>query len=218
MNRGFTLLEMIVSLALFSIVALVAVSALTRIVGLNRQAQTLHAAMNNLGFALESMSRELRVGSNFHCETIPASSYAAGPGAVTFQACPIVGSPDPTAGNSEFITFQSTKKDMTCAGTPYLLYAYMFTPKNSTSWSLQKAQQANCSQVLTKDSFTPVLDEGNVNLTDYRLSVTQGTIDPSIPNFNLAYIRLAGYAGIRVKDQNYFDIETSVSERIADIP
>ncbi len=64
-SSGFTLIEMIVSLGVFTVVALVAVGALMKIMDANRKALTLKTAINNLNFALESMSREMRVGTDY---------------------------------------------------------------------------------------------------------------------------------------------------------
>src|SRR5258708_3814888 len=67
-RRRFSLIEMMVSLAIFSIVALVATGALLKIIDANKKAQALKSVMNNLNFAVESMSREMRVGSTYHCD------------------------------------------------------------------------------------------------------------------------------------------------------
>ena len=66
-GRGFTLVEMIVSVALFGIVMLVAVGALLSVVAANRQSQAIKTVINNLNFALESMSRNILTGSNYRC-------------------------------------------------------------------------------------------------------------------------------------------------------
>jgi prepilin-type N-terminal cleavage/methylation domain-containing protein len=65
--RGFTLVEMLVSVALFSIVMLIGLGALLTLVDQNRHAQALNAAMTNLNFALESMSRTIRTGTGYQC-------------------------------------------------------------------------------------------------------------------------------------------------------
>jgi prepilin-type N-terminal cleavage/methylation domain-containing protein len=64
-SRGFTLVEMIVSVFMFTIVMLVAVGALTSVLDANRRAQSNKVIMNNLHFALESMTREIRVGTDY---------------------------------------------------------------------------------------------------------------------------------------------------------
>jgi prepilin-type N-terminal cleavage/methylation domain-containing protein len=66
-KQGFTLIEMMVSVALFAIVMLIGVGALLSLIDANRKAQAINSVMNNLNFAVESISRNLRVGTNYNC-------------------------------------------------------------------------------------------------------------------------------------------------------
>jgi prepilin-type N-terminal cleavage/methylation domain-containing protein len=68
-NRGFTLVEMIVAVALFAIVMLICVGALLALVSANRKAQALQSVMNNLNISLDDMVRTIRTGSNYRCNT-----------------------------------------------------------------------------------------------------------------------------------------------------
>jgi prepilin-type N-terminal cleavage/methylation domain-containing protein len=64
---GFTIIEMIVSLALFSVVVTISVGALLVLVGTNDRLQVEQNIMTNLSFALDSMSREIRTGTYYYC-------------------------------------------------------------------------------------------------------------------------------------------------------
>ncbi len=66
-QSGFTLVEMIVSLAIFAIVVTVSVGALLVLVGTNQRLQDEQSVMTNLSFALDSMTREIRTGSHYYC-------------------------------------------------------------------------------------------------------------------------------------------------------
>ncbi len=66
-NRGFTLIEMLVSVAIFTVVMVIALGALLSLSEADRKAQTISAAVNNLSFAVDSISRLLRTGINYHC-------------------------------------------------------------------------------------------------------------------------------------------------------
>src|ERR1039458_2601710 len=57
LSSGFTLVEMMVSIAIFMVVAVVAVAALLKIVDANRKSQTLQDAVNNINFAMDSITR-----------------------------------------------------------------------------------------------------------------------------------------------------------------
>jgi prepilin-type N-terminal cleavage/methylation domain-containing protein len=70
-TAGFTLIEMIVSLALFSVVVTISVGALLVLIASNRQLQDEQAVLTNLSFALDSMTREIRTGSAYVCGSEP---------------------------------------------------------------------------------------------------------------------------------------------------
>ena len=68
--RGFTLIEIMVSLAIFAIVMTIAAGSLLTIVNANRKSQSLQSVMNNLAFALENMVRNMRTGTSYHCGSL----------------------------------------------------------------------------------------------------------------------------------------------------
>ena len=65
--KGFTLIEMMVSVALFSMVMLVGMSALFTLVAENRRAQALNSVITDLNFTLESIARTIRTGYSYGC-------------------------------------------------------------------------------------------------------------------------------------------------------
>ncbi len=66
-NFGFTLLEVIVSLGVFSIAILISLSSIFAISDAQKKAVALQNALDNLRFAIEAVSKEIRTGSSFHC-------------------------------------------------------------------------------------------------------------------------------------------------------
>ena len=68
-KTGFTLVELMVSLTIFSIVMLVSVGTLLIMIDINAKAQALYSATTNLSFALDSMTREIRTGKDYYCKT-----------------------------------------------------------------------------------------------------------------------------------------------------
>lgn len=76
-NKGFSLVEMMVAVGLFAVVMTIGVGSLLSLVNADKKAQALKSVMNNLNFALENMSRNMRVGTLYHCSTtssVPASA------------------------------------------------------------------------------------------------------------------------------------------------
>jgi prepilin-type N-terminal cleavage/methylation domain-containing protein len=69
-SRAFTLVELMVSLTVFSIVMLISTSTLLIMIDANAKAQALYSASTNLSFALDSITREIRMGYGYHCSEI----------------------------------------------------------------------------------------------------------------------------------------------------
>ncbi|MBC8464839.1 MAG: prepilin-type N-terminal cleavage/methylation domain-containing protein [Parcubacteria group bacterium] len=69
-TKGFTLIEMIVSVAIFATVVLIAVGALLSIIAVNRKANELRVVMENLNFAIESIARGVRTGTDYGCTVV----------------------------------------------------------------------------------------------------------------------------------------------------
>ena len=67
LKKGFTLVEMITAVAIFSMVMVIAMGSLLSVLNANKQNQAIQTAVNNLNLAMEMMSREIRVGSVYHC-------------------------------------------------------------------------------------------------------------------------------------------------------
>jgi prepilin-type N-terminal cleavage/methylation domain-containing protein len=66
-SRGYTLIELIVSLGIFSVVMLAATAAYLSLVSLDRQARATADVVTNLTFAMDSMTREVRTGTTYRC-------------------------------------------------------------------------------------------------------------------------------------------------------
>ncbi len=73
-TAGFSLIEMLVSLALFTIVITIAVGALLSLIATSTQVQGQQNVMTTLTFAMDSMSREIRTGKNYYCAATPFTS------------------------------------------------------------------------------------------------------------------------------------------------
>lgn len=66
-GKGFTLVELMVAVGLFSIIILLSTGAYLMMISLNREAQNISTGIDNLAFALETMTRTIRTGSAYSC-------------------------------------------------------------------------------------------------------------------------------------------------------
>lgn len=67
LSRGFTLIEMIVAVGVFAVVMLIMTGAYLTLIDLNRKAHAVNTVMTDLSFALETMARGIRTGTNYSC-------------------------------------------------------------------------------------------------------------------------------------------------------
>lgn len=65
--RGFTLVEMIVAIGLFTIVLFIASSAFLAVLDADRKSRATRMAMDNLNLSLEDMSRRIKTGTEYDC-------------------------------------------------------------------------------------------------------------------------------------------------------
>ncbi len=195
-QQGFTLVEMIVSLAIFTIVAVVAVGALLKVTDANKKSQTLKTAINNLNFALESMSREMRVGANY-----AASSDIGGISApfniVKKQSGSI------SSGNPWVVVFNTSKTADDGSGDfCNLINAYKYDENEMT---IMKAEQESCDGELV---FHHLISP-DVKITESILDVSSDdTVQPK------AFFWFKGYTGDRARDKTEFELQTTVSQRV----
>jgi len=73
LQGGYTLLELIVSLGIFSMVILVVMGAYITLISLDRQARANNQLAASLSFAVESMARSMRTGSAYACNANTSS-------------------------------------------------------------------------------------------------------------------------------------------------
>lgn len=65
MNKGFTLIEMIVAIGLFSVVMMLSMAGFLNISDLQKKSSAIRVSNDNMNFAMETMSREIRTGSSY---------------------------------------------------------------------------------------------------------------------------------------------------------
>ena len=66
-DKGFTLIEMVVSIGIFAVAALIGTTALLSLAVSQRKAIAIQSAYDNLRFAVEVIAKDLRTGDIYHC-------------------------------------------------------------------------------------------------------------------------------------------------------
>lgn len=64
-QKGFTLVEMLVAIAIFMIVVVTTLGAFLKMVDVNKKVQSVRNAMDNANLAMETMMRNIRLGYDY---------------------------------------------------------------------------------------------------------------------------------------------------------
>ena len=201
-TSGFTLIEMMVAVTVFSVVMLVAAGSLLTVIDANRKALRLQDVLSSLNFALESMSRTARVGATYHgfpgIGTIPHP--LTGPPIENPNDC------SGSTGGTAF-AFEPYRGDPNDKSDQVVYRLNQDTPSD-TSWIERSTDGGNTWVPLTPPE---------VKITEFRVFVYGAKrTDQEQPRMRLRIRGSAGTAGRR--DVSTFDIQTTITQRVLDIP
>ncbi|MCR4280786.1 MAG: type II secretion system GspH family protein [Candidatus Kaiserbacteria bacterium] len=199
-KRGFTLVEMIVAVALFAMVMTISVGALLSLTSANRKAQALQAVINNLNVAIDGMVRSIRMGTTYHC------------GGGTFTLTQDCANGDPSADNpngTATFAFKPFCNSEPCDSTNRWVYSY------------DPVQERIYKSV--NNGLTPLpLTAQEVKIESMRFYVV-GTdrgcgVTPCDTTQPKVVITISGTAGaVNVKTTTSFNLQATAVQRVLDL-
>jgi prepilin-type N-terminal cleavage/methylation domain-containing protein len=68
-KKGFTLVEMLIAVGLFTLIASISLGAILSIFDANRRSRSSKTVVDNLNLSIENMVRTVRFGDRYHCGT-----------------------------------------------------------------------------------------------------------------------------------------------------
>lgn len=67
-NRGFTLVEAMIAVGLFSVIMTIGIGAILAVNSTHKKTQSMRVAIDSLSFLMEDMARSMRLGDYFVCK------------------------------------------------------------------------------------------------------------------------------------------------------
>jgi|SRR3989344_374835 len=198
-KRGFTLVELIVSMALFIVVILIVTSAFLTLTNLNEKARTTRAVMDSLSVALENMARNIRIGDTYRCligEFLNENAYYPNGGSTTRL------SPQNCTNGDRGILFYIPNDS--AAGVELVGYYYR-NQFDSNPYRIQQFRGGSCCSYLTS---------GDIKITNLKFYVTD-TDSIASGNYNQPRVGIViqGETGTG-DDIQKFNMYSSVTQRI----
>jgi prepilin-type N-terminal cleavage/methylation domain-containing protein len=191
--RGFTLVELIVSIGIFSVVMVVALGSLLSISAGERKAETIKSVMNNLNFSIESMSRTIRTSYNYGCSTAGSNCTSGGPSLIFTSS---------ESGNPVYTYCLSNGAALSCSPTANC-------PLGAVCSILRSVSTINSGEFIPLTA--PEVEVSN--LTFYVVGAPEGLADNIQPKVTIA---VAGLVKVNETQNSSFNLQTTVTQRLYD--
>lgn len=194
--KGFTLVEMIVAIGLFTIALFITSSAFLSVLNADRKSRATRTAMDNLNLSLEDMARRVKTGSIYNC----------GGGAGTMDCSP--------GGSILAITDQNGERIIYKRGTG----SSAVTAGSGASGCGTGFNTSQGCIVRDKASTALRVTGSDVDITDLQFLVSGSTIwDPVGRNTVQPYASIMVEGVTTGKVTTGFNIQTTVAQRAYDI-
>jgi prepilin-type N-terminal cleavage/methylation domain-containing protein len=186
-SKGFTLVEVLVSVAIFTLTMLIATGAVFTIVDANKKSHNLKSVMTNLNFALETMMRDMRVGSSYVC-------------IATGGNCP---------NGGDGVSFTSNMDRDSIGGNDTA--EYTFVEDSNGMGGIYRWRQCNISFPGCDASAIRITAQ-EIDIEDMKFYVVGASTGDGQPR---VLIKISGYVGVGTT-KSTFNIQTTVSQRVID--
>jgi len=189
-NKGFSLVEMLVAIGIFMSIMTIAISSLISIMGSTKKAQAIKSTIDSVTFAIENISRDMRVGTDYDCSpSVPSSR-------------------DCTTGGREIQYVNSNGQSIT----------YQFsTSTTSTGAPLSKLVKVAGSPCSTNCSVDLISEDADVyidNMTFYVIgSDNESNSDMTQKTQPRVIITVSGSVSVKGSANTSFNLQTNISQR-----
>ena len=200
-NTGFTLVETLVSLALFSVVLVISSGVIFSVINVNKKNQAISSVVNNLNYSIDSMVRDIKTGYLYKC------NYAGVTTVDGLKASTERGECD----NGDNVTLVST-----ITGSDLVVKYQLQKKPSDINWYIEKTIYSTT----TGASVYSITDKIGVNIEDLNFTVrnpysldTENVVhgQPSV------FVTIRGVAGSQDIDTSKFFLQTFISQRLINL-
>ncbi len=207
-NRGFTLIELMVSVAIFAVIMVISLGALLSISTADKKAENIASVMNNLNFAVESMTRNIRTGYNYYCQASGGADVdgdcTTSPGATYIKF---------TAANGDAVTYRYSNDATTCQQSGPVKGCIVRTI-NGAALTPITAPEVVVTSLDGSASGLNIYLRGSLPGSPRFIGGPTDSLQPNAVIIVTGYV-VTGYVANQQQQAN-FNIQTSVTQRLYD--
>ena len=184
---GFTLIEMIVATGIFTIVMLIVVGSLISLNNESRKSRSIRLVTDNISSAIDSMSRNMRMGAYFHCGCAGSVGYPDAP-----LDCPL--SDNLGNGGDQCFAFESQFGDQGVSTDQYVYRLFN-----------HRIQRSKDGGAIFIDLTAP-----EITINDLRFFTFGSALDTHQP---VVTVFIRGTASVTPRVATEFNIQTTLGSR-----
>lgn len=207
-NKGFTLIETLVSLALFTIVLVIAAGTVVSVIDINKRNQAISSVVNNLNYSIDSMVRDIKTGYLYKC------NYEGSNGNKTISDMKADTTTNTCKGN-KIVDLIST------ISGEHVIVEYKFIPADSDSGANGYIEKTTYGENGLESGKYSITDKTNVNIEAVSFDVTNpDSLDcESDCNYGQPSVSviIKGKAGSQTLEVSKFYVQTFISQRLINI-
>ncbi len=212
-NKGFTLIEVMVSITLFSVVLIMSGGTIVSVIDINRRNQFISSVVNNLNYSVDSMVRDIKTGYAYKCNYNETNTIAA------YKASLIKG--DGVCGVKDFSTNEYGLTLISTISGVDTLVNYRFVPKEeSGNGYIEKTVYGAGAP-----SSYSITDRSNVNINDLSFNVKNPDPLDCLGTGGVTctygqpyvFVSIKGESSNKKIDASKFFLQTFISQRFINI-
>lgn len=215
-KKGFTLIEALVSLGIFSIVVVAATGVILSIISSNKKNQAISSVVNNLNYSIDSMVRDIKTGYKYQCnfDAITAESLKLDNYKLLGRSCSHENGGTPVTAIMLISTISGKEQ--------IVKYELVNETVNGIQNSYIKKTLYNEVDSVVTPVWYPLTDSRNITINKFSMNVkTPYPLIPQ-PDPNLGEVRgqpgvfllLTGTAKVNQINISDFFIQTYISQRL----
>lgn len=203
-KKGFTLIETLVSLALFSVVLVISGGTIVSVIDINKRNQAISSVVNNLNYSIDSMIRDIKTGYLYKCDYGGTFTIAA------LKTASVV--KNKTCDNS--LTLIST-----ISGIETVVQYSLVESSGQNSYIEKKVYPVSGGV----ESSYSITDKNNVNIESLKFLVKNPDALDCTPTASCDYgqpsvaVVIKGKAGNQNIEVSNFYVQTFISQRLINV-
>lgn len=211
-TKGFTLVETMVSLSIFSVVMVASVGIILSIISSNKRNQAVNSVVNNLNYSIESMVRDIKTGFSYKCNYSPSTGQTV----ANFKLEPNTSCTNTPINNIALVS--------TINGTTEQIVKYEYKqPVGEQAGYIEKTVYTDTGGVIT-NAIYPLTDRINIDIKAMSFTVfpgtplytPAGTTNPTPTQPSVAVL-IKGTAKVNAINISDFFIQTLISQRLPNL-